>query len=91
MSRHTGQPAWFREMKAEKEARALLMREPTRRFLAIAGVPTATTKAVHDVYPTVWELAKAERPKLRAVPGVGPAALRKIRAALDARHIPVAW
>lgn len=90
----TGSPDWFRSMKVRAAVKATLEKVPTVHAWPGPhdGEPASELEALSAAgFKTVWDLSQAKREDLLAVKGIGPAKLKKIRAALVSRSVPVAW
>lgn len=84
----TGSPDWFRSMKFMGRVKAELLKVR----VADLDLPDAVIAGLAGIgYDNVWKLSQADRADLLKGHGIGPAALKKVRAALVRRSVPVAW
>lgn len=84
----TGSPDWFRGMKVRAQIKAALIVMP----ISALHLPEADEVALlQSGVANIWTLSQAKREDLLAVKGIGPAKLKRIRAALVSRSVPVAW
>lgn len=89
-STRTGTTRHFRNWKALGLMRRQAQRIPVT---ALNGVPAGilVTLQDHSGIKNVWDLAQAPIDRILDTPGVGPKMANKIRAALLALSVPVAW
>lgn len=85
--RTTGQPDWFRSMKHAAERQRILSNIKTSSLVA----EFKDLRNFQDAYPNVWALSRASYVDLKALPGVGPAKLKALRAYLSSKNVPCAW
>lgn len=85
--RTTGQPDWFRSMKHAAERQRILSNIKTSSLVA----EFKDLRSFQDAYPNVWALSRASYVDLKALPGVGPAKLKALRAYLSSKNVPCAW
>lgn len=88
-SRKTGQPAWYREMKVQAEARRLLSNAPLVAVDAISDRLAASLQAVG--IRSVYALSQASIEQVLSADGVGTATARKIHKELTERNVPMKW
>lgn len=85
--RRTGQPPWFKSMKFKAERQRLLIKVPTSSM----AKDHKNIRLYQDSYPNVWALSQAPYGDLLALPGVGPAKLKELRAFLSSKNVACAW
>lgn len=85
--RTTGQPDWFKSMLFKQERQRLLTKIPTSSLVQ----EFKGAMSFQDSYPNVWALSQAPYADLLALPGVGPAKLKALRAFLSSKNVACAW
>ena len=84
----TGSPDWFRSMKV----RAAIKEQLSRIRLADTGMRDTHVLGLAEIGVTnVWQLSQADRAELLKAKGIGPKALRDLRAMMVKQNVPVAW
>lgn len=85
--RRTGQPDWFKSMKHAADRQRFLIKIPTSSL-----VPEfKNARQFQDAYPNLWVLSQARYEDLLALPGVGPAKLKDLRAFLSKKNVACKW
>lgn len=85
----TGQPEWFKQMALHGQFKRVLSKV---RVSLWSELPESTrVSLVAGGYDNVWKLSQADYVDLLGLKGIGPATLKKLRAQLVERAVPVTW
>lgn len=84
----TGQPEWFKQIQLQAEFKRVLSRIPLQ---ALDLTEVVAESLLEAGYRSVWKLSQADYADLLGLKGIGPATLKKLRAQLVKRAVPVTW